>query len=264
MPDKNQAAEVISLTRGLHILRAFRATDAPLGNKEIAKRTGLAKATVARLSYTLAKMGYLRQVGVHGQYHLGDKVTALGHALLRTLPVRRVAEPLMQALADKHEMSVALGIGDGADMVYLHYCSGPETVTMRLRVGTLVPIAESAMGRAYMWALDEERRTRHMQAVRAAAGEKADEAEEQLRAEIAKVDQRGFSVSFGAWRREIYAVGAPVWLDRGDTVLALNCGTRRRGLDEKHFHETLGPELMALSSELGHRMDQVGASFWDE
>lgn len=260
----NDAAEVVSLTRGLHILRAFRAIDAPLGNKEIAERTGLAKATVARLSYTLSKMGYLRQVGAHGQYHLGDKVTALGHALLRTLPVRRVAEPLMQALADKHEMSVALGIGDGADMVYLHYCSGPKTVTMRLRVGTLVPIAQSAMGRAYMWALDEERRACHMQAIRAAAGEKADEAEEQLRAEIAEVDQRGFSVSFGAWRREIYAVGASVWLDRGETVLALNCGTQRRGLDEAHFHETLGPELMSLSSELGHRMDQVGASFWDE
>lgn len=260
----NDAAEVVSLTRGLQILRAFRALDAPLGNKEIAKRTGLPKATVARLSYTLSKMGYLRQIGAHGQYHLGDKVTALGHALLRTLPVRRVAEPLMQALADKHEMSVALGIGDGADMVYIHYCSGPETVTLRLRVGTLVPIAQSAMGRAYMWALDEQKRAAHMQAIRDAAGEDADAVEKELDAEIAKVDQRGFSVAFGAWRREIYAVGAPVWLDRGETILALNCGTRRRGLEEAHFHETIGPELMALSSELGHRMDQVGANFWDE
>lgn len=115
-----------------------------------------------------------------------------------------------------------------------------------------------------MWALDEEKRAHHMQAIRSAAGSDADAVEEELRAEIAKVDQRGFSVSFGAWRREIYAVGAPVWLDRGETILALNCGTRRRGLDEAHFHDTLGPELMALSSELGHRMDQVGASFWDE
>ena len=257
-------AEVVSLTRGLDMLRAFRAIDAPLGNKEIAARTGLAKATVARLSYTLAKMGYLRQVGTHGQYHLGDKVTAIGHALLRNMPVRRVAEPLMQAMADKHEMSVALGIGDGADMAYIHYCSGPETVTMRLRVGTLVPIAQSAMGRAYIWALNEEQRAHHMAAIRAAAGNDADTVEAELFAEVAKVDKRGFSVSFGAWRREIYAVGAPVWLDRGDTILSLNCGTRRRGLDEAHFHETLGPELMALSSELAHRMDQVGASFWDE
>ncbi|MCC5971939.1 MAG: IclR family transcriptional regulator [Pararhodobacter sp.] len=258
------ASEVVSLTRGLGILRAFRAIDAPLGNKEIAERTNLPKATVARLSYTLSKMGYLRQMGPSGRYHLGDKVTALGHALLRTMPVRRVAEPLMQAMADKYEMSVALGIGDGADMVYLHYCSGPETVTMRLRVGTLVPIAQSAIGRAYMWALPEEASERHMQAIRASVGDTADTVEADLRQQIEQVDQRGFSVSFGDWRREIFAVGAPVWLDRGETILALNCGARRRGLEKAHFFETLGPELMALSSELGNRMDQLQASFWDE
>ena len=261
---KDKAAEVVSLARGLAILRAFRAIDAPLGNKDIAERTGLPKATVARLTYTLCGMGYLRQVGIHGQYHLGDKVTGLGHALLRTLPVRQVAGPLMQAMADRYEMSVALGIGDGADMLYLHYCSGPETVTMRLRVGALVPMALSAMGRAYLWALPPEARARCLAAIRAASGAEADAVAATVRAALAEVEAHGFSTSFGDWRREIYAVGAPVWLDRGDTVLALNCGTRRRDLDKAVFHRELGPALMAMSSEISHRMDQLGASFWNE
>ncbi|MEW5423924.1 IclR family transcriptional regulator [Amorphus sp. 3PC139-8] len=262
--ETSEPTEVVSLTRGLAILRAFHAIDAPLGNKEIATRTGLAKATVARLSYTLAQMGYLRQVGPHGQYHLGDKVTHLGYALLRSLPVRRVAEPLMQALADKHEMSVALGIGDGTRMIYLHYCSGPETVTMRLRVGYLVPMARTAIGRAYLWALDDERRQECIDAIRSEAGENADSVEAELRAELAAVEERGFSVSFGSWRRDIFAVGAPVWLDQGHTILALNCGARRLGMDRTKFHETLGPELLTLSSEISRRMDQVGATFWNE
>ena len=258
------ATEIVSLSRGLGILRAFRAVDAPLGNKEIAARTGLAKATVARLSYTLTQMGYLRQVGPHGQYHLGDKVSVLGHALLRTLPVRRVAEPLMQEMADRHEMSVALGIGIGADMIYLQYCAGPGTVTMRMRVGSLVPLARTAMGRAYLWALGEEQRERHVAAIRQAAGGSADETEAALRAAVAEVGHRGFAVSFGDWRSGIFAVGAPLWLDRGETILALNCGARRLGLDEADFEERLGPELVALSSEITHRMDQLGASFWGE
>ncbi len=257
--------EVVSLGRGLQILRSFRAIDAPLGNKEIAERTSLPRATVARLTYTLCSMGYLRQIGPHGQYHLADKVTGLGHALLRTLPVRQIADPLMQELADRHEMSVALGIGDGADMVYLNYCSGPETVTMRLRVGSLVPIAQSAMGRAYMWGLAEPARGAHMQAIRAAAGpDQADAVEQSLHEAMAAVEQQGFAVSFGDWRRQIYAVGAPVWLDRSETVLALNCGKRGLGLDRARFQETLGPELILLSNEISHRMNQLGASFWDE
>jgi DNA-binding IclR family transcriptional regulator len=261
---KDKSTEVVSLTRGLSILRAFRAIDAPLGNKEIAERTRLPKATVARLSYTLCAMGYLRQVGPHGQYHLGDKVSALGYSVLRTLPVRHVAEPLMQAMADRHEMSVAMGIGHGADMLYLVYCSGPETITMRLHVGAMVPIAQSAMGRAYMWAIPPEKRAAHMTAIRAAAGTEADRVEVELKAAIAEVDKTGFAVSFGDWRREIYAVGAPVWFDRGDTVLALNCGTRRRDLYPDKFRRELGPELMAMSSEISHRMNQLGASFWGD
>lgn len=261
---KDKATEVVSLTRGLSILRAFRANDAPLGNKEIAERAGLPKATVARLSYTLCAMGYLRQVGPHAQYHLGDKVTALGHSVLRSLPVRQMAEPLMQVMADKHEMSIGLGIGDGADMLYLLYCSGPETITMRLHVGAMIPIARSAMGRAYMWAVPPEKRAAHMAAIRAASGTEADNVEAELQAAIAEVDKTGFAVSFGDWRREIYAVGAPVWLDRGDTVLALNCGTRRRDLDPDKFRTELGPELMAMSSEISSRMNRLGTSFWGE
>jgi DNA-binding IclR family transcriptional regulator len=260
----DMGTEVVSLARGLAILRAFRAIDAPLGNTEIAQRTGLPKATVARLAYTLCAMGYLRQVAPHGQYHLGDKVSTLGYAALRPLSVRQVAGPLMQAMADKHEMSVALGIGDGPDMIYLHVCSGPETIAMRLQVGTLVPIARSAMGRAYLWALPQQERERHLAAIRAAAGAAADEVEAGLAEAIAEVERRGFAVSFGDWRREVYAVGAPVWLDRGETVLALNCGTRRRDLDPARFQDQLGPELMAVAGEIGRLMDQRGERFWGD
>ncbi|MFG1359739.1 IclR family transcriptional regulator [Xanthobacter pseudotagetidis] len=263
-PMRDTGTEVVSLARGLAILRAFRAIDAPLGNTEIAQRTGLPKATVARLAYTLCAMGYLRQVSPHAQYHLGDKVSTLGYAVLRALPVRQVAGPLMQAMADRHEMSVALGIGDGPDMIYLHVCSGPETIAMRLPVGALVPIVSSAMGRAYMWALPPQAREAHMAAIRAAAGASADAAEEGLRAAFAEVERRGFAVSFGDWRREVYGVGVPVWLDRGETVLGLNCGTRRRDLDPARFQDQIGPELMAMASEIGHRMDQLGASVWGD
>ena len=97
---KQHEVGVSSLRRGLDILRAFRAVDAPLSNKEISGRAGLPKATVARLTYTLTRMGYLRQAGPLGQYHLGDKVVTLGQALLRNLPVCAIAHPLMQVLAD--------------------------------------------------------------------------------------------------------------------------------------------------------------------
>tara|TARA_R110002072_G_scaffold154132_10_gene303838 strand:+ start:3354 stop:4154 length:801 start_codon:yes stop_codon:yes gene_type:complete len=258
------AGEIVSLSRGLSILRAFRSVDSPLGNKEIGERTGLPKATVARLSYTLSQMGYLRHAGPHGQYHLGDKVTALGHAMLRALPVRGVAEPIMQEFSTKHKMSVALGFGDRATMIYLAYCARPDTVTTHLRIGTAVPMAASAIGQAYFWASGPEARSEHLESIRATVEHNADQVEADLLTQIADVDRTGYAISIGGWRREISAVGVPVWLDRGETILGLNCSTSMRGIEGSHFRDVIAPALLSLSSEIGHSMEQLGKNFWDE
>lgn len=51
---------VVALARGLDLLRAFRPGETMLGNRDFAERTGLPKATVNRLAYTLTVLGYLR------------------------------------------------------------------------------------------------------------------------------------------------------------------------------------------------------------
>lgn len=255
---------VTSLRRGLDILRAFRAVDAPLSNKEISERTALPKATVARLTYTLTKMGYLRQTGPLGQYHLGDKVTALGHAVLQSLPIRGVAQPLMQELADQHDMSVALGVGDGTRMIYLAYCAGPETVAMRLRVGALVPMARTAMGRAYLWALPPDEREAKLRSIAEEAGDEAPALLDRIQRCFQEIARDGFTVAVGDWRPQVSAVGAPLWVDRGRTVLALNCGARRPDLSDKTFREVLGPALVGLATEINNAMDRLGHTFWGD
>ena len=53
---------VEALARGLEILACFRQKDGLLGNQELARRCGLAKSTVSRLTYTLTKLVYLTHV----------------------------------------------------------------------------------------------------------------------------------------------------------------------------------------------------------
>ncbi len=232
-----------------------------MGNKEMAERTGLSKATVTRLSHTLVKMGYLRQTGVHGKYHLDDNVTNLGHAYLGLLTLPRVAKPLMSEFAEHHQMSVALGVGYGHQIIYLCYCAGDQTATMRLRVGTLAPMHQSAIGLAYLSALPSNRQAAHFDAI---ARQYPDADLDELLGKVTQTKKVGFSVSFGAWRPEIYAVGAPLWLDRGNSVAAINCGARQRNQSRDHYLKTLGPELMILSSNISDGMEQIGATFSDD
>src|SRR5204863_7799793 len=60
--------EESALGRGLMILRAFDIGEPYLGNAAIAERTGLAKATVSRLTQTLLELGYLLYRADLGKY----------------------------------------------------------------------------------------------------------------------------------------------------------------------------------------------------
>src|SRR5216684_5987902 len=54
------AAFATTLAKGLVVLEAFEAGAPMLGNMELAARTGIPRPTVARLTHTLAELGYLR------------------------------------------------------------------------------------------------------------------------------------------------------------------------------------------------------------
>lgn len=73
---------VTALARGLDLLRGFRPGEILLRNRDFVERTGLPKATVNRLAYTLTVLGYLRFDEALGKYALDAGVLSLGHALL--------------------------------------------------------------------------------------------------------------------------------------------------------------------------------------
>jgi DNA-binding IclR family transcriptional regulator len=73
---------VIAVARSMAILRSFECASGPLGNGEIARRTGLPKATVSRLTFTLATLGYLTYSQRAEKYSLGPSALFLGQVYL--------------------------------------------------------------------------------------------------------------------------------------------------------------------------------------
>src|SRR5690242_18072960 len=150
-PGKKAATDrsfVVALSRGLDVLRAFRPNDGLLGNQEIVERTGLPKPTVSRLTYTLTKLGYLTHVERLGKYQLAPATLALGYSALANMRIRQLARGAMQELADYTGGSVALGTRDRLDLIYVEHCRSKRGMMLRLSLGSRIPIATTAMGRA--------------------------------------------------------------------------------------------------------------------
>src|SRR5215475_2396438 len=141
---------VVALARGLDLLRAFRPGETLLGNRDFVERTGLPKATVNRLAYTLTVLGYLRFDESLGKYALDAGVLSLGFALLSGTDTLELARPHLRAFAREVGAAVSLGCRDGLDMVYLETIRSETALTLGLASGSKLSMLTSSMGRAWL------------------------------------------------------------------------------------------------------------------
>ncbi|MFV3291612.1 IclR family transcriptional regulator [Pseudomonas sp. NY11955] len=237
---------VTALARGLELLRCFRPGERLLGNQELVLRSGLPKATVSRLTYTLVRLGYLQYVESLGKYALDTGVLALGYAHLSGLDIRRQARPLMAEFAEQTQSSVSLGARDRLSMVYLENCQGSGPLTLRLDVGARVPLATTAMGRAYLAALPQDEREVLLDQLRTRNPENWPALGEQLERAFRQYQELGFCLSCGDWQKDINAVAVPLVKPDGSGVVAFSCGGPAFALRQHMLEDDLGPRLSHL------------------
>ena len=239
-----------ALSRGLDILGALVTTGSPLGNRELAAHTGLPKATVSRLTQTLVQNRYLDYEARTGRYALGAEALSLGYAALNSLDIRRIARPVMQRLADAAGFNVGLALRNRNWMIYTDTVEGGSLINLRLVPGSRVPIATSAIGRAYLAALNDEQMAPILNEIEAQHGPQWPEMRERLTAAIADYRRLGFCTSIGDWQKDISAVATPIPIFHGQGPYALNLGGPSYLLPEEQLKAEFGPRLAAAAAEI--------------
>jgi DNA-binding IclR family transcriptional regulator len=249
--DRHEATKdrrfVTALARGLDVLRSFKTGDISLGNLEIAQRTGLPKPTISRLTYTLTQLGYLTYSEKHGTYQLGSGVLSLGYAMLSGLDIRERARPFLQQLSDELDVTVALGARDRMEMVYLEVCRGPAAVTLTIDVGTRIPLASTAMGRALLAQLPQGEREFLMGHVKKRLNNEEEYSMLATGVEnaVRDVATRGYCLSLGNWRPDVNAVGVPL-VAPDQNIYGLICGGPAFRVSADMLEKQCGPRLVEL------------------
>jgi len=255
--DKNELAEdaggrlfVTALARGLEVLSAFKAGDGALGNLELAKRTDLPKPTISRITHTLTQLGYLSYNTRLGTYELGARTLTLSYAALANLDIRRVARPIMQQLADTHNLHITLAVRDKLMMLNVETCEGHGLVGLRLASGTRIPMATTAIGKAYLATISEEERQTVMDALRRQHGDDWPLIKRSVETAIRDVRERGFCISMGEWRKDINAVGAAIAHPGSGTIYALSVGGPAYLVPQEQLDHEFGPELAIAANKI--------------
>ncbi|CAG2144930.1 IclR family transcriptional regulator [Cupriavidus numazuensis] len=247
-------AMVVPLARGLAVLAAFDSQCTWLRNHDVARRTGLAPATVSRLVHSLVILGYLRQDTERRRYRLTAATLSLGYAAIADAAVQSAAHGHMQRLADTYDACVVLGTRDRLDVVILETRAARQIpFDLRLAAGMRQRIACSAMGWALLATLPERERTYLQGSMESKADRHWPALRRGMAEGISQVSGPGYCVGRCEWNPGLVSVAVPVRAV-GRPALALACIGPATQLGRARIEREVGPRLVNVALALQERL----------
>jgi DNA-binding IclR family transcriptional regulator len=242
--------EVSALARGLALLKTIGMAAAPMGNRDLADTTGIPKATVSRLTATLVGAGYLRQSRDSERFSLGPALLDMSSRYLRHFDLRTVARPHLTELSEFAGASIHVGVRDELDMLVIDSLRPRSAlISSRIEVGTRLPIATSAAGRAYLAALPQSEQAVLLEQIRTETGENWPAVEPGLLAGIEEYARLGYCSSFGEWHPHIHALGFALQGPGGERY-GLSCAGPAYLLPKDVMLSRVAPRLQEIAQRI--------------
>ena len=249
---------VQSFARGLEVIRSFNASVSQQTLSEVAANTGLSRAGARRILLTLQTLGYVESDG--RLFRLTPRILDLGFAYLSSLPIWNLAEPTMEALADRVHESCSAAVLDGLDVVYVLRVHTHKIMSTNLGVGSRLPAFWTSMGRVLLAALPEDEVLRRLQqtAPRQRFTQHTLLDDEGLLASIQQTREQGWSLVNQELEEGLISIAAPLKNRAGQTVAALNISGQANRTSAQMMQEQFLPALLqatrAISRLLGARV----------
>jgi IclR family pca regulon transcriptional regulator len=247
---------VQSLDRGLMVLQAFNADRPAMTLADMARATGLTRATARRLLLTLTALGYVCTDG--RTFELTPRVLDLGFAYVSSLQLPDIAQPFMETLSNRVHESVSASVLDGTQIVYVARVNTQRIMGISLAIGSRLPAAWTSMGRVLLAGLSDAQLDEFLASITPKGPTEHSITDlGALRSEVLTVRAQGFALLDQELEEGIRSVAAPLRDRRGRTLAALNVGTHAARVTLKELRGVILPELLAtaraIESQLAKR-----------
>ena len=249
--DSNDRQFVTALGRGLTLLAAFEQHE-QLSHQQLCQMTALPKATITRLVHTLITLGFLR-ITAHGQYQLGSSAVRLSATAWSRHDMVAAAEPLLRQFATSNEVSVNLATEVEGEMRYHTCCRSPARLSVNLQVGSAVPVAHTAIGRAFYAASSPARQAVIDSNLKEnLSTEDYIQAQTALAGAVEHYEKYGYTVSDGEFSTDILAVAVGVYdVATGQYAYSLNASVPSANWAADEYALMIVPKLQALAERIG-------------
>lgn len=241
---------MLTLSRGLRVIRAFGERRYPQTAADLSRRAGLSRAVTQRCLYTLIQLGFAEQHGRH--YVLTPLILSLGHAYFSSTPFVSLAQPVLEELSATVNETCALAIMEGNEVLYLARSEVHRILATTLGLGSRLPAYCTTIGRVMLAQLTPSALDRYFESVDLAPfTEFTETSPTRLREIIARVREQGYAVVDQEIDLNVRAIGVPVKAASGRTCGGLNVSVRSPRMPLARLtSEFLGP-MQAAAEKLG-------------
>jgi len=253
---------ITSVQRCLRLLSLFSEAPGGLSATEVTKRSGLPVSTVHRFLVNLQDAGFL-DCTARGKYHLGIACFSIGHAALGQLDIRRLSLPYLQALNQHTRETIHLTVRQGQTAVYVEKLDSPEHLRIFSRIGALVPLYCTAVGKvllAFMPQAELETTLSQIEPRRLTANTIA--SRQELEQHLRRVRKAGHAFDLEEHEPHIRCVAAPIWDHTGavNASLSLTAPAVRMAVPRLRQLAPLIQEAgLRISRELGYQGCEVAS-----
>jgi IclR family pca regulon transcriptional regulator len=240
---------MLSLARGLSVIRAFGSGTTPLSISDVARATGLSRAAARRCLHTLTVLGYATASGT--TFELTPAVLSLGHTYLGSNSLARVAQPVLERVSAEVHESSSLAVMDGDEIVYVARAATQRILSISISVGSRLPAACTSMGRAIVAFADEGSRARFLARVKLVRYTPHTIVDKALfKAELARIRRHGYALVDQELELGLRSIAVPVLRPDGTAVAAINIGLNAGRLDRQDIVRELLPVLQQGAREI--------------
>jgi DNA-binding IclR family transcriptional regulator len=248
---------VTPLVRALMLIAAFAPHERWLGNGQLAQRTGLPPSTVTRIARSLVQLGYLLYGHEERKYRLAPAVLGLGYAAIANSAIQGLAGEHMAAFARQNKVHVCLAVRDRLDLVILECRRSLESpVTLSLRVGMRVGIAQSPLGWSLLAALPDLERSYLLESVERRMVRDWPRLRRRLGEGVAQVGAKGYCGAIGEWEPELGIIATPILLE-STSPFVLACVGASQAMTRARVERELGPRLLAIRQTLQNEFNLI-------
>ena len=244
---------VQSLARGIAVIKAFSLDARRLTTADVARATGLTRATCRRLLLTLVDLGYATTDGK--TYELTPRVLDIGYSYLASMQLHDIAQPFIEAFSDEVHESSSISVLDDTNIVYVARVPTKRIMTVAIGLGSRFPAYQTSMGRALLAELaDDDIRGIFDRSDRSRTTPHTVTTITQLLAAIATVRSDGYALVDQELESGIRSVAAPIRDAQGRAVAAVNVSTHAGRTDLDEVHEFFVPRLLTTAANISEAL----------